>query len=79
MKHGLFVIVESLHVLAGLNVPNSNCGVTRAANDYVLVVLKAEDAARVSAQGFGAFGLLFVPYFYRVVAQAAYYFIVIVL
>lgn len=49
MKHGFFVIVQSLHVLARLYVPYSYSGVARAANDYVLVVLEAEYAARVSA------------------------------
>jgi hypothetical protein len=41
--------------------------------------LEAEYAAGVSAQGFDAFGFLLVPHFDRVVSQAAYYFVIVVL
>lgn len=73
------MIVQCLNIFTCFDVPYAHRCVTGAAYNNVLVVLKAKDAARVSAQCSRAFGLFLIPDFNCVVAQAANNLFIVVL
>ena len=73
------MIVQCLYILPCLDVPYAYCCVTGAADNDVLVVLEAENAARVSAESTCAFGFFLIPHFDCIVSQAADNFLIVVL
>jgi hypothetical protein len=79
VKHSFAVVDEGVDELPGANVPNANGGVTRAADDDFVVVLKAKDRPSVPSQDLHALKRAAVPDLDGVVSETGDNLVVVVL